>query len=264
MSFDKLSWIGFLSLLRKEIFRYLKVASQILLSPSINSGLYMIIFGVSLGPHIRSPGEFSYLEFLIPGLIAMSALDNSLQNSASSIIISKFHNDLQDLRVVPLQPGLITLAYALASWSRGLICSLAVFIVGQSLLLITAGRWMPIENIFVLFFFLTASSFFFGCIGIWAGFWANSFDQLNVITRFVILPLIYLGGVFYSLDILPGFWRQLVLFNPLVYMINGIRWGFLSLSEIPIEVCAGAAVLFSLFSFLLAWQGVRKGDYLRF
>lgn len=258
-----MSWAfkSFLTLFWKEILRYLRVATQTVLSPVISSALYMIVFGVSLGSFLQSD---SYLRFLIPGLLAMSALNNALQNSASSIIISKFHGDLQDLRVLPLRPIAITIAYALAGWTRACLCALAVFGVGQFLLWISAMPFLEIQNVLGLIYFVSVGALFFAFIGIWAGFWANSFDQMNVITQFVVLPLIYLGGVFYSLDVLPAFWQKVAMFNPLVYFINGIRWSFLGESDLSIQSCFLVSFGFLIVAALLAWRGVLKGSYFRF
>jgi ABC-2 type transport system permease protein len=252
---------SFFTLLWKEILRYLRVATQTVLSPVISSALYMIVFGLSLGSFLQSD---SYLRFLIPGLLAMSALNNALQNSASSIIISKFHGDLQDLRVLPLRPITIAIAYALAGWTRAVLCAAAVFGVGQLLLWISGMPFLGIQNVFGLLYFVSVGALFFALIGIWAGFWANSFDQMNVITQFVVLPLIYLGGVFYSLDVLPAFWQKVAMFNPLVYFISGIRWSFLGESDLSLQTCFLVSLGFLAMAAMLAWRGVLKGSYFRF
>lgn len=240
------------------------VWTQTIFSPVVSSALYIVVFGVSLSAVLKGQQGFSYLEFLIPGLIAMSALNNSLQNSASSVMISKFHNDLQDLRVIPLPPVLIMIAYSLSSLLRGLICATLVFLVGQIFMFVRLGSFLHMQNPMMFVIFLCLGSLFFGSIGIWAGFFSNSFDQVSALTQFVVLPLIYLGGVFYSIKMLDPFWQKIAFANPLVYIINGIRWSVLGVSDVNVWLCLVICLCFVVLGFTLAWRGVRKGYYLRF
>lgn len=260
----KRTLVSFLTLTWKEVLRFLVVWSQTLISPLINSSLYIVVFGVSLSALLPTQHGFSYLEFLIPGLIAMSALNNAMQNSASSIIISKFHNDLQDLKMIPLSSAWIAMAYATAGWIRGLSCALLVFLVGQLFLYLRTGYFLGLMHPVAFLVFLSLGCIIFASIGTIAGFRASSFDQINAISQFIVLPLIYLGGVFYSLNVLHPVWKSLAQFNPMVYMINGIRWSILGVSDISILRCLELSVGFSALSLLLAWRAVKTGHYFRF
>lgn len=263
MSFQS-QWIGFCSLYRKECSRFLKVWSQTVFSPVINSALYMLIFGVSLASMLKAEEGLSYLQFLVPGLVSLSALNNSLQNSASSVMIGKFHNDLQDLRVIPLSAVAIAAAYILAAITRGLICATVVFGVGQVFSYLQVGAWINVQSPFLLLFFLVGGCCFFGSLGLWAGFRSNSIDQINAVTQFLVLPLIYLGGVFFSLEVLAPFWKALAEYNPLVYIINGIRFSILGQSDVSLSRSVIALLIFVSLGLMVAWNGVRYGKYFRF
>lgn len=258
------SFVGFSTLLRKEIKRFMVVWSQTVFSPVVNATLYVLVFGISLSAVLRGPSGLTYLEFLVPGLVSMAALNNALQNSASSIMISKFHNDLQDLRVIPLPPMLITMAYILAGLIRGMICAVLVFIVGQVFLYFRTGSLLDIQHPFALIGFLCLGTLIFGSLGIWAGFISNSFDQINAFSQFIVLPLIYLGGVFYSLEMLHPVWQNIAKLNPLVYIINGVRWSVLGVSDVSVWASLGFCSIFVVIGLSLAWRGVSKGNYLRF
>lgn len=256
--------IGFWSLVNKEIARLMKVVTQTILSPLISAGLYMLVFGMSFSSLLRHQKGFSYLEFLVPGLVALASLNNALQNSASSIMISKFHGDLQDLRLIPLSPGQIAVAYVLACVFRGGIIGLLVLALGQTCFFLITGGWIGVSHPAGLAVFLILGCLIFGNLGICSGFMAKSFDHINAFSNFVILPLIYLGGVFFSLDILHPVFRTITQFNPLVYLINGVRWSILGVADIPAGTCLIAAVIFTCLSFALARYAVAEGSYQRF
>lgn len=260
----KEEFIGFWTLLCKEVTRFLKVLSQTILSPIITSFLYLLVFGVSLSTLLKSQQGVGYLQFLIPGLVALSALNNSLQNAASSVMISKFHGDLQDLRVMPLSPISIALAYCMACVVRGLLVGFCVLILGEIVFYIQFKELFPIHHPFGLFLFLLLGSSIFGNIGIYVGFISKTFDHITAVTNFIVLPLIYLGGVFFSLSILHPFWQTVSKVNPLVYLISGIRWSVLDVSDIAPLYCFWASLGFAVFSCWIAWYSVKKGSYLRF
>lgn len=258
------SFLGGFSVFRKEIARFMRVWSQTIASPIISSSLYLLVFGVSLASVLREQGGVSYLEFLVPGLVAMSALNNSLQNSASSIMISKYHNDLQDMRIIPVSNIALVMAYSLAGLVRGLLCSILVFGVGQLFVYFQLGHFLVPHSLSGALGFLILGSLFFGYMGIWAGFIAKSFDHIGAISQFIVLPLIYLGGVFFSLETLHPFWQKVAQVNPLVYIINGIRWSLLGVSDIPASRAFLACFFFVLISGFLAYRGVSRGNYVRF
>jgi len=261
---DRGNSVGFITLVQKEVARLLKVFTQTVVSPLISAGLYMLVFGVSLSGLLKNQQGVSYLAFLIPGLVALSSLNNALQNSASSIMISKFHGDLQDLRLIPLSPGAIALAYVTACVFRGALVGCLVLSLGEAVHFFKTGSCVGVAHPGGLIAFLILGCTIFGNLGICSGFLAKSFDHINAFANFVVLPLIYLGGVFFSLEMLHPVFQAVAKVNPLVYLINGIRWSILGVSDIPALTCLGTAVVFSAVSFALARFAVSKGSYQRF
>ncbi len=260
----KAEWIGFFTLVEKEVRRFMIGWTQTLLGPVINAALYLLVFGVSLSRVMDEQKGHQYLLFLVPGLVALGALNNALQNSASSIMISKFHGDLQDLRTLPFSTTQIGVAYSFASVIRGIGVGFVVLIVGELFSWLQQGRLLSVEHPGGLILFLVTGCLFFGNLGIWTGFMAKSFDHINAMMTFIVLPLIYLGGVFFSLEILHPFWQTVAQFNPIVYMINGIRWSILGVSDLDPLRCLIVSWIFVLLSIGLASWAIKKGSYLRF
>ena len=265
MKTDKreMMWIPFLSLLKKETKRFFRVIGQTLLVPLVNSTLYLLIFGVSLGKSIQVGGVNSYLAFLIPGLVMMGVLNNAFQNSSSSIGTSKFHGDLEDLKISPLRAWQIVWALGIGGLIRGLLVGCVTFSIGEVFYYIQMGELLPISNPFLLLFFLFLGGLSFSFLGISIAFHAKSIDQLSAITGFILLPLMYLGGVFFPLDQLHSFWRSVSQINPMLYFINGVRYGILSIGDIPVLLALFVAFLTTLITYLIALRVVRTGNYSR-
>lgn len=260
---QELNWTPFYTLFLKENKRFLRVAKQTLLIPIVNSSLYLLIFGVSLGSSISLGGEQHYLAFLIPGILMMACLNNSFQNTSSSISTSKFHGDFEDFRVVPLTPFQIAMAMSLGGLVRGLAVAFLIFGVGEIFYYFTIGELLGVSHPFFLIYFLVAGGLAFSNLGIVVGFWAKNFDQMTAIGGFILLPLMYLGGVFFSLGMLHPFWQTLSKFNPMLYFINGVRYGILGTSDVNIELCALFSVLTTLFLYILAFRNIKYGNYSR-
>ncbi|HEX4923700.1 MAG TPA: ABC transporter permease [Bdellovibrionales bacterium] len=258
---NELTWTPFRSLLKKEIARFMRVIVQTILIPLVNSFLYLLIFGVSLGSAIQTSGGMPYLSFLIPGIVMMAVLNNAFQNSSSSVITSKFHGDLEDLRMVPLSPIQVIAAFSLGGLIRGLMVGLVVWAVGQALHVYTLGTWLPTHNIFILLLFLTVGGLAFAQLGITIAFVARTFDQMSAFGGFILLPLMYLGGVFFSLDQLHPFWRYLSQLNPMLYFINGVRYGMLGHSDIAWTQAAYFSIASLAVVCALAWRSINKGNY---
>lgn len=258
-----LTWIPFLTLWKKEMLRFWRVIAQTLLIPLVNSTLYLMIFGVSLGKSIQVSADHPYIAFLIPGLIMMGVLNNAFQNSSSSIATSKFHGDLEDLRTVPLVPLQIVCAMSLAGMVRGFAVGLVTYSVGQVFFYVTQNEWMVIAHPLALVFFLCTGGFAFAALGICIGFSSKSIDQLSAVGGFILLPLLYLGGVFFPLNKLHPFWQTLSKVNPMLYFINGVRYGVLGTSDISATICALFALVTLLITFGLAWRSVKNGPYTR-
>lgn len=253
----------FIALLSKEIARFMKVFIQTVVTPLMNSTLYLLIFGVSLGANIDMGGDISYLGFLIPGLVMMGALNNSFQNSSSSIISAKFTGDIEDLKTTPLNLHQIIWAYGLGGVTRGFMVGSVTWLVGQVFYYSYHNQLLPVAHPVWLFFFLIIGALSFAFLGLTAAFWCKSFDQIAAISGFILLPLIYLGGVFFSLENLHPFWQKITIFNPLLYFINGVRYGMLGISDVSLTVAVSISIvsLFAFYSF--AWSSLRYGRYTR-
>ncbi|NJL24040.1 MAG: ABC transporter permease [Calothrix sp. SM1_5_4] len=256
-------WVPFLTLLQREVRRFVKVSVQTLITPFVSSALYLMIFGVSLGRHISLSDQLPYLAFLVPGLVMMGCLNNAFQNSASSIISSKFSGDLEDLKAAPLSASQIIWAMSLAALLRGLVVGGITFLVGEVSYYLIYERFMGVHDPGVLAIFLVLGGLAFANLGIMVAFWARTFDQMSAVSGFILMPLIYLGGVFFSVENLPGFWKQVSLFNPLLYMINGVRYGILGASDVePLKAFAVSFLAFVL-SLGLAMSSLRRGSFQR-
>lgn len=259
----ELTWTPFWALTFREVRRFLKVVVQTIYMPIVNSSLYLLIFGVSIGQYITLPDGTNYLSFLIPGLVMMGALNNALMNSSGSIITAKFSGELEDIRVVPLSTQNIVWAMAIGALVRGLIVGAVTFLVGTVFQKIQIGEFLSIKHPLVLIYFLAVGNLTFGKIGIAVAIWSRNFDHVTTVTALIVTPLLYLGGVFYSLKSLSPFWQSVSHFNPLVYMINGVRFGVLGSSDVNPMMCAIVVAVALIISHLLALFSLRFGSYNR-
>lgn len=244
---QELTWTPFITLYVREMKRFIKVVVQTVFTPLVTASLYLLIFGVSLGRNITI-SEGTYLSFLIPGLVMMSVLNNAFQNSSSSIVAGKFSGDLEDWRVVPLSNQQIIWALSAGGLSRGFIVGFITYAVGAVFHIVLEGTFLMPVHFGWLVFFLAVGGLSFAKLGISVAFWAKSFDQLSAVGTFLLLPLIYLGGVFFSLEGLHPFWQAVSKFNPVLYFINGVRYGIIGHSDVDVVTAAfvsvGALVVF--------------------
>lgn len=236
---------GFFTLLHKELLRFWKVGLQTVFAPMLSTLLYLLIFSHVLEDHAQAYPGVAYTVFLVPGLVMMAVLQNAFANSSSSLIQSKISGNLVFVLLSPLSYQEIFLAYVLASVVRGLA-------VGSGVYLVTLGFFeVPLSSFPWVFVFALVSSALLGALGIIAGIWAEKFDQLAAFQNFVILPLTFLSGVFYTIHSLPPFWQGLSHLNPFFYMIDGFRYGFFSVSDISPYVSLGiVATCFLAVSWL--------------
>lgn len=217
---------GFYTLFYKELLRFWKVGFQTILAPLVTTLLYLLIFSHVLEEHVQVYPGVAYTTFLIPGLIMMSVLQNAFANSSSSLIQSKITGNIVFLLLSPLSCYEIFAAYVLASVVRGLVVGLGIYLVAYLLF-----ETLPGSFLWILAFSIPGSALL-GALGIIAGVWAEKFDQLAAFQNFIILPLTFLSGVFYSVHSLPPFWQGLSHINPFFYMIDGFRYGFFGLSDV--------------------------------
>ncbi len=217
----------FLTLLQKELLRFWKVTFQTVAAPILTSILYLVIFSSALGGHVKVYESVSYSAFLVPGLVMMSILQNAFANSSSSLIQSKVTGNIVFMLLTPISYGEFFCAYVLASVARGLSVGAGVLVATVWFvdLSISGPVWVVV--------FAILCSAILGSLGMVAGIWAEKFDQLAAFQNFVILPLTFLSGVFYSIKSLPPMWQELSRFNPFFYMIDGFRYGFFGVSDAP-------------------------------
>ncbi len=234
---------GFATLLGRETKKFTKSTTQTIVAPVISSVLYIIVFGKFIGSQIPELNGLSYIEFLIPGLIMMSVITNSYFNSSLSILISKFFNNITELLTAPLSYFEMVLALTLGGVMRG-------FVVGI-LTLLVSFLFVPITmaHIFVFTYFMFFVSVMFSSIGPMMGLWAETFDHLETFSSFVLTPLTFLGGVFYSINMLPDVLKTLSTFNTLLFMINGMRYGLLGVSDVNILFSMTLVFILGVFLF---------------
>ncbi len=240
--------------------RYFQVPLQTIGAPIISSALYFLIFGVSLGSAIQSEASIPYLVFLIPGLLAMNMVKNAFENSTGCITGAKYVNELQDLRTAPLTKEQIIWAKSLASLSRGFIVGILTFVIGSLFYFLDSGLFLTIKHPLILVLFMTVGTLTFAQLGIAIGMWAKSFEQIGGVSAFILTPLIYLGGVFFTLENLHPIWQKISLFNPLLYIINGFRYGIIGKSDTNILLAFSITLAAFIICHLLAYRTLQKGS----
>ncbi len=248
---------GFLTLLYKELLRFWKVGFQTVLAPMISTLLYLMIFSHALAEHVQAYPGVSYTVFLVPGLVMMAVLQNAFANSSSSLIQSKITGNLVFILLSPLSYREIFLAYVLASVLRGLAVGTGVYLVTLVFfdVALASAPWV--------FLFALMGSALLGALGLIAGIWAEKFDQLAAFQNFVILPLTFLSGVFYSIHSLPPFWQGMSHLNPFFYIIDGFRYGFFQKSDISPYVSLGIVATCFLAVSWLTLQMLKTGYKIR-
>lgn len=250
-------YVAFITILSKEIRRYTRIWTQTLLPPAITMSLYFVIFGALIGSRIGTMGGFSYMEFVVPGLIMMAIVTNSYANVVSSFFGSKFNHSVEELLVSPTPNYVILMGYVLGGVSRGIMVAVIVTIVS---LFFTN---LHIHSYFVVVVIVLMTSTLFALAGFINAVYANSFDDISIVPTFILTPLIYLGGVFYSMDLLPEFWANVSKLNPLVYVVNAFRYGVLGVSDVSLPFSFGMIALFTVIAFSYSMHLLNSGKRLR-
>lgn len=253
----KLSWVAFFTILHKEIRRFTRIWVQTLVPPVITMTLYFVIFGQLIGSRIGEMSGFSYMQFIVPGLIMMSSLTNSFSNVASSFYSTKFARNVEELLISPTSPHVIILGYMAGGMARGLSVGVLVTIVSLFFVSFDIHSW------FVIFVTLLLTTATFALAGLINAVFARSFDDISIIPTFVLTPLTYLGGVFYSISLLPPFWQIVSKLNPIVYMINGFRYGFLGISDVSLVYTFSVLLIFILGLYSFSYYLISRGIGLR-
>ena len=249
--------VAFKSILIKEITRFTRIWVQTLVPPAITMTLYFLIFGNLVGSRIGEMGGVSYMEFIAPGLIMMSVITNSYSNVASSFFSAKFQRNLEELIVAPVPHYVMIAGYVGGGVARGLLVGLIVTLVAMFFVDLSVQHL----GLVIVTVFLTSVLFALG--GLINAVFAKSFDDISIIPTFVLTPLTYLGGGFYSLSLLPDFWRGVSALNPVVYMINVFRYGFLGFADMSMPLSIGVMLGFCAGLWLLAYYLISRGIGLR-
>lgn len=250
-------WIGYQTILIKEITRIVRIWAQTLIPPVITMTLYFVIFGAIIGRRVGEMGGMPYMEFIVPGLIMLTVITNSYGNVTSSFFGAKFGKHIEELLISPLPPWIILLGYISGAVARALSVGLLVWLVASFF----AGFQMHSVGVTISILILTSVVFALG--GFINGVYAQKFDDISIIPTFVLQPMTYLGGVFFSVSLLPGFWQQVSLVNPIVYMVNAFRYGILGVSDVPLWVAYAIIIGFGMVLFAICMNLLRRGVGLR-
>ncbi len=246
----RLNWVGLKTIITKEVLRVLRIWVQTIVPPAITMTLYFIIFGNLIGRRIGTMDGFDYMQFIAPGLIMMSVITNSYGNVVSSFFGAKFGRHIEEMIVSPMSNATIIMGHVAGGVIRGLLVGTMVTVIAL------AFTNLSIEHPLITFSMILLTSIVFALAGFINAIFARKFDDISIIPAFVLTPLTYLGGVFYSISLLPDFWQQVSRGNPILYMVNAFRYGILGVSDISIEtayiiVCLFIAGLFTACLMLL-------------
>lgn len=248
---------GWWALLEREMLRYFKVWTQTIVPPIITALLFIFIFGLSLGERIQTIQGVPYLEFIAPGLVMNGIINAAYSNTSSSLYDSRMRGYINDVLTAPITDTELACAYVGAAASRGLLTGAGTMVV---VALFTSVSW---TSVLLVAYYSVAVSVVFACLGAWFGLWGDRWDHVFAPITFGLTPLTFLGGVFYSIDMLPGFWPAVSRFNPIFYMVDGIRYGMVGVHDGPILPAAVALGLGTLAMFGWTVRMFRKGYKIR-
>lgn len=249
--------LGLRTLFVKEVRRFAKVWLQTLFSPLVTTALYFLVFGIALGERLDVVGGVRYVEFVVPGLMMLAMISNAFLNTSSSLFQSKINGTLVDMLVAPIGTPEILLAYLSAAVLRALSVGALVWAVAAAFVGVT------VAHPFAVIWFALTVTITFSALGLLAAMWAEKFDQLSIMPNFVLQPLTFLGGVFYAVEMLPEPWRTLTLGNPILYMVNGLRWGLLGVSDVGVLGSAAFCGTTMVLSVAAVWRALDRGYKIR-
>lgn len=250
-------WIAFTAIVVKEIKRFMRIWTQTLVPPVITVSLYFVIFGNLIGSRIGQMSGVSYMEFVVPGLIMMSVITSSFSNVVSSFYGAKFQRFVEEILISPTPNYIILLGFVMGGVTRGLGVGLIVTLVAMFF------THLQIYNIGITLGIVVLTSLFFSLAGFINAVYANSFDDISVIPTFVLTPLIYLGGVFYSTDLLPEFWAGVSQINPILYIVNAFRYGILGISDVSVGWAFAMVGAFTVATYFYSLHLLKTGKRLR-
>lgn len=233
-----MNWPAVAAIYRFEMARFWRTALQSIVAPVIATSLYFVVFGAAIGSRVTAVDGVAYGAFIVPGLIMLSLLTQSIANASFGIYFPRFAGTIYEILSAPVSPFEIVLGYVGAAASKSVLIGLII--------LATATLFVPlrIEHPFMMVVFLLLTAVTFSLFGFVIGLWADGFEKLQLVPLLVVTPLTFLGGSFYAIDMLPPFWRALSLFNPVVYLISGFRWSFFGKADVSLEISLGMTLLF--------------------
>ena len=245
------------SLAIKETNRYLRIWVQTLVPPVITTSMYFVIFGNLIGGRIGEMDGFSYMEFIVPGLIMMSVITSSYSNVASSFFSQKFQKNIEELLIAPVPTHVIIWGFVIGGLGRSILVGTLVTVISLFFVPLNVYSW----GIVVATLLMTG--ILFSLAGLLNGVFAQSYDDVSIVPTFVLQPLTYLGGVFYAISMLPPFWQAVSKINPIVYMISGFRYGFLGITDVSINSSMAILIGFIVVLYTICWQLIERGRGLR-
>ncbi len=247
-------WTAYRTIVVREILRFSRIWVQTIFPPVITTALYFVIFGNLIGPKIGSMDGHNYMDFIVPGLIMMAIITNAYSNVVSSFYSSKYQGNIEEMLVSPVPNWIILAGFISGGIARGLVVGIAVTLISLFF------SDLRIENAWVMVTIVLLTATLFALAGLINAVYAKSFDDISIIPTFVLTPLTYLGGVFYSISMLSPFWQNVSLLNPVLYMVNGFRYGILGISDIPVGVSYAIIIIFIIllgtFSLSLLNRGI--------
>ena len=244
---------GFFSLIEREYYRFMRLAGQTIAPPVIMTTLFVVIFGYSLGSKIETISGFPYIIYILPGLAAMGAITNAYSNSSTSLFMARMDRSIDNILVAPLSPFQIVAAFVIGGTTRGLLVG------GVTLLAAKILTGFMIHNAILGFVILALISAIFSSLGVVSALWAEDWDHLATMSNFVITPFVYLGGVFYSVSMLPGIWQKVSFVNPMFYFIEAFRWAILSVGDISPWISGGVTAGIAVVVLLLTVSLFKRG-----
>lgn len=254
---SKQNWVAFTTITTKEVRRFLRIWGQTLIPSAITMTLYFIVFGGLIGNRIGTLQGFNYAQYITPGLVMLAVITNAYSNVSTSFFLSKFVRNIEEILVSPSNSNVILLGFVTGGILRGILNGALVVIISLFF------THLSIAHFDVMLLVIVLSSALFSILGLINALYADNFDQIAMIPTFVLTPLTYLGGVFYSIEMLPPFWQGVSQFNPILYMVNTFRYGMIGQSDVNVYASIIVLVLFTLVSYGLAWWLLERGTGIR-
>ncbi len=228
-------------MMRREFVRIIRIWSQTLLPPVVTTSLYFIVFGTFIGSQIEPIQGFTYMQFIVPGLIMMGVITSSYSNTVSTFYFAKWIRNVDEILVSPTPDWVVIAGFVSGGVLRGLMVGILVLICSLFF------THLAIANVLVLLAAFILTSVLFSFAGLINGIYAKGFDGISIVPTFVLTPLTYLGGIFFSISMFPPFWQTVSLFNPILYMVNAFRYGFLGITDVPLWICFSVLIGFTIF-----------------